>query len=90
MDLVAYRVVETALLAAARHGASRAVVTVCYQPHELRLEIRGDGTLPDLDQNLRDIAQRVALYDGRLQTLPADGGGFALQARLPVGEAIPA
>ena len=90
VDLVAYRVVEAALLAAARHGASGAVVTVCYQPHELRLEIRGNGTIPDLGQSLRDIAQRVALYDGRLQTLPTGDGGFALQARLPVGEAIPA
>jgi signal transduction histidine kinase len=90
VDLVAYRVVEAALLAAARHGASGAVVTVCYQPHELRLEIRGNGTIPDLDQSLRDIVQRVALYDGRLQILPTGDGGFALQARLPVGEAIPA
>jgi signal transduction histidine kinase len=89
VDLVAYRVVEAALLAAARHGASSAAVSVCRQPHELSLAIRGNSTIPGLDQSLRDIAQRVALYDGRLQTLPTDGG-FAVQARLPVGEAIPA
>lgn len=88
VDLVAYRVAEAALLAAARHGASRAEVTVCYQPYELRLEISGNGTIPDLDQSLRDIAQRVALYDGRLQTLPTGDGGFALQAQLPVGEQV--
>jgi signal transduction histidine kinase len=90
VDLVAYRVVEAALLAAARHGASGAAVTVCRQPRELRLAIRGNSTIPDLDQSLRDIAQRVALYDGRLQTLPTHDGGFVLQARLPVAEAIPA
>jgi len=81
---------RTALLTAAHRRASRALVTIRYQPHELELEIRGDGSIPDLDQSLRDIAQRVALYDGSLQTLPARGDGFAVQARLPVGAAIPA
>jgi signal transduction histidine kinase len=89
-DLVAYRVIETAILAAARHRASPVLVIIRYQPHELELEIRGHGAIPGLDQSLRAAAQRVALYDGQLRTLPADGGGFALRARLPVGEAIPA
>jgi signal transduction histidine kinase len=31
------------------------------------------------------MSERVALYDGRLEVLPADGDGWALDARLPLG-----
>ncbi len=43
---------------------------VDYRTHELELEIRGDGSIPDVDEELRQIAQRVALYDGSLRSLP--------------------
>jgi signal transduction histidine kinase len=89
VNLVAYRVIETALLAAARHRSGRALVTIRYQPHVLELDISG-CMLPDPDDSLRAVAERVALYDGKLRTLPSDGGRFALQARLPVGDVIPA
>ena len=92
VDLVAYRVIEAALQSAAQHRSSRAVVTVRYRPHELELEIRGHGSIfdLDLDHELGAIAGRIALYDGTLRVLPIGGGGFALQARLPLGAAIPA
>jgi signal transduction histidine kinase len=90
VDLVAYRVIEAALLSAAHHRCSRTVVTVRYEPHELELEIDGDGSNADLDDHLRAIAQRVSLYDGSLSLPPGGGDGFSVQARLPLGAAVPA
>ena len=90
VDLVGYRVVEAALQSAAQHHSRRAVVTVRYQPQAIELDIGGHGSIPALDPQLRAIAQRVELYDGTLRLAPADGGEFALQARLPVAQAIPA
>ena len=88
VDLVGYRVIEAALLAASEHHASRAVAIVRYHEHELEFEIRGDSTISDLDNLLRGVSQRVALYDGSLRASPADQDGFALQARLPLGTAV--
>ncbi len=89
VDLVAYRVIEAALLSAVHRRCSGATVTVRYQPHELELDIDGDGSRADLDQNLRAILQRVSLYDGTL-TIPEGSGGFSVEARLPLGAAVPA
>ena len=66
------------------------VVTVRYQPHELELDIDGDGSSADLDEDLRAIAQRVSLYDGSLSMPPGASDGFSVQARLPLGAAVPA
>ncbi len=90
VDLVGYRVIEAALLTAADHHASRAIATVRYHEHELELEIRGDSPIPDLDELLRGMSQRVSLYDGSLRALPAGQDGFGLQARLPLGVSVPA
>ena len=73
-----------ALLTATDHHLSRALVTVRYTAHELELDIRGDGTIPGLDQSLHATAQRVALYDGSLRTRTAANGEFELRARLPI------
>jgi signal transduction histidine kinase len=85
IDLVGYRVVEAALHSVARRHGRRATVTVRYRPERLQLEIRGDGAALDLGRELRAMSERVALYDGRLEVLPADGDGWALDARLPLG-----
>ena len=90
IDLVGYRVIEGALASAAHHRCGGAVVSVRYRPGWLELEIRGHGSIPDLDADLRGMSERVALYDGSLETLPAGGDGFALQARLPLGAAVAA
>lgn len=87
VDLVAYRVIEAALLTAARHHRHRVLVTIRYTPHELDLGISGDGTIPGLEQSLQATAQRVALYDGSLSAATPADGGFELQVRLPIGAA---
>lgn len=88
IDLVGYRVIEQVLACATRHRCGRAVVSVRYRPYWLELEIRGDGSITDLDEDLRGMSERVSLYDGSLETLPAGGDAFALQARLPLGAAV--
>ena len=90
IDLVGYRVTERVLASAVRHRCGAVVVSVSYRPDRLELEIRGDGSIPDLETDLRGMSERVALYDGSLETLPAGGDGFALQARLPLGAAVAA
>jgi len=90
IDLVGYRVIEAALASAAHHRCARAVVSIRYRHGWLEFEIRGHGSIPDLDADLRGMSERVALYSGSLETLPEGGDGFALQARLPLGAAVAA
>jgi hypothetical protein len=42
VDLVAYRVIEAALLSAAHHRRNSTIATVGYQPHRLKREILCD------------------------------------------------
>jgi signal transduction histidine kinase len=83
VDLVAYRVIEVALRAAAEQRLARGSVTVRYATGGIELEISGDGQIPGLDEQVRAIADRVALYDGTLRTAVERGSGFELHARLP-------
>jgi signal transduction histidine kinase len=84
IDLLCYRVIETALLAAAGHGARHASVTVHYRSNRLELEVCGDKPIPHLDEGLRQITERVTLYDGTMHILSSSDEGFALKARLPL------
>ena len=91
LDLSAYRIVQEGLTNALKHaGEAEADVTVRYRPDELELEVRDDGrgaTASDgLGHGLVGIRERVKIYGGELEAGPANGGGFVLSARLPVGE----
>jgi signal transduction histidine kinase len=83
IDLVAYRVIETALRAAVGQRARHSTVAVRYRPHDLELEVWGDRSIPDLDATFLPLTRRLALYAGDLRT-EADGNGFVLYARLPL------
>jgi signal transduction histidine kinase len=84
VDLLGYRMIEAALLTAVEHGSIRANVTVSYGPRRLDLEVRGDESIANADEQLRGICERVALYDGTLRIQPAGERGFTLKARLPL------
>lgn len=86
-DLVSYRVVEAVLEIAARRRSCHAVVTIRHRFGTLELDVLGDASIPDVDDELQGIARRVALYDGSVRTGPASDG-FAVHARLPVAEAV--
>jgi signal transduction histidine kinase len=90
IDLVGYRVIEATLRRVADHHSGGAVVTVRFRPEALELEIRGHGAMPGLEQELRGMSERVALYDGSLRELSTEDDEFALQARLPLEAMSPA
>jgi signal transduction histidine kinase len=90
VDLSAYRIVQEGLTNALRHAhASRADVTVHYEPDELEIEIRDDGagtsTSDGLGHGLVGIRERVKIYGGAMTAGAAADGGFVLNARLPLG-----
>ena len=90
IDLSAYRIVQEGLTNALKHArAERADVTVRYRPGELELEVRDDGTgsatTDGLGHGLVGIRERVKIYGGEMTAGSANGGGFVLSARLPLG-----
>jgi signal transduction histidine kinase len=74
---------------ALRHArASRADVTVCYEPDGLQIEVRDDGdggsTTDGLGHGLVGVRERVKIYGGEMSAGTATGGGFVLSTRLPI------
>ncbi|SFP50452.1 Signal transduction histidine kinase [Amycolatopsis arida] len=96
VDLTAYRVVQEALTNVARHAeASTVTVRVRHGRRELRVEVADDGRggqvwpgkgLPG--HGIRGMAERVRALGGELEVGGRRGGGFRVDARLPVGAAV--
>ncbi len=94
IDLSAYRIVQEGLTNALKHAsASRANVTVCYEPDGLQLEVRDDGigspASDGLGHGLVGIRERVKIYGGQMTAGAAPEGGFVLSTRLPITEEGP-
>jgi signal transduction histidine kinase len=94
IDLSAYRIVQEGLTNALKHSrASRADVTVSYQPHGLQLEVRDNGlgsaTSDGLGHGLVGIRERVKLYGGEMSAQTEPSGGFVLSTRLPIADYEP-
>jgi signal transduction histidine kinase len=94
VDLTAYRIVQEALTNARRHAPGAAVdVEVAFRDDAVSVRVRDDGPGPasggDGGHGLVGMQERVAMVGGRLRVGPANGGGFAVEADLPVGEAAP-
>jgi signal transduction histidine kinase len=90
IDLSAYRIVQEGLTNALKHAhASDADVTVRYLPDELEIEIRDNGqgssTSDGLGHGLVGVRERVKIYGGEMSAGTANGGGFVLSTRLPLG-----
>ena len=97
VDLVAYRVVQEALTNALKHaGPASARVTARFDGDVLELSVcdTGRGRLAAAGQAMRGhgllgMSDRVALYGGELHAGPGPGGGFEVQARIPLdGSAV--
>jgi signal transduction histidine kinase len=94
MDLAAYRIVQEALTNAVKHaGKATARVTVRHEPEALDIEVIDDGrgaAAPLLagaiegGHGLIGMRERVALYDGALETGPVFPGGYRVHARFPL------
>jgi len=90
VDLSAYRIVQEGLTNALKHArATRADVTLHYEPDELEIEVRDDGqgtaTTDGLGHGLVGVRERVKIYGGEMSAGAAPEGGFVLRARLPLG-----
>ena len=94
VDLSAYRIVQEALTNAVKHaGPGRARVLVRYGEHDLEVQVRDEGGAgPALarpeggraGQGLVGMRERVNLFGGELRAGPGPGGGFTVDARLPL------
>jgi signal transduction histidine kinase len=93
IDLSAYRIVQEALTNVVKHaGDAVAEVVIRYEAHALELDVVDDGrgratSLNGSGHGLIGMRERVALYGGTLNAGTLNGGGYAVRARLPFGDA---
>lgn len=95
--LAAYRIVQEALTNVVKHAGPAAVarVSLTYGADALRVEVVDDGRGAAVDrtdgdgQGIVGMRERVAVYGGSLTAGPAAGGGFAVNALLPMPEGEP-
>jgi signal transduction histidine kinase len=93
IDLSAYRIVQEALTNVVKHaGGAAAEVVIRYRERALELDVVDDGHSRPIGVNgdghgLIGMRERVALYGGTLEAGTRDGGGYAVRARLPFGDA---
>ncbi len=96
LDLSAYRIIQEALTNTLTHvgTGARVWVTVRREPADLVIEIVDDGGGLPVDgapsrsggHGLIGMRERVSLFGGQLQAGPRAPSGFAVHARLPVGD----
>jgi signal transduction histidine kinase len=95
VDLSAYRILQEALTNAVKHaGPGRARVLVRYGEDVLEVQVRDEGgggaalgrgpADGRRGQGLVGMRERVNLFGGELHAGPAPGGGFTVDARLPL------
>lgn len=89
VELSAYRIAQEGLTNVVRHAhASEARLSVRYGRDAVEVEIVDDGSGPSGNGNpghgLVGVRERVALHGGTLHLGPRAGGGFELNARLPL------
>ncbi|MEU2490164.1 histidine kinase [Streptomyces sp. NPDC007883] len=91
LELAAYRVVQEALTNAVKHASgATAAVTVEYGPERLRVEVTdtgghpGTGAAAGSGRGLIGLRERLAVYDGTLNTGRRLTGGYRVEALIPL------
>jgi signal transduction histidine kinase len=90
--LTVYRIVQEGLTNALKHaGTAVATVRLAFDPAALTVEVVDTGRGPRLGvervgHGLVGMRERVALYGGTLHTGPRPGGGYRVQARMPMDQ----
>ncbi|MEU1665717.1 histidine kinase [Streptomyces sparsogenes] len=91
VGLAAYRVVQEALTNTVKHAAgSTAEVTVAYGDDRLRVEVTDTGGTPSASaatgggRGLIGLRERLAVYGGTLHTGQRPGGGYRVEAAIPL------
>ena len=100
VSLAVYRIVQEALTNVVKHAAPadcRVLVAAAYG--EVRVEVVDDGpghrVVPERfsgepGHGLAGMRERVMMYGGEFEAGPRAGGGFAVRARIPYGDGVPA
>jgi signal transduction histidine kinase len=95
VDLAGYRIVQEALTNALKHApGSHVSVDIDRTRNQLEVEVRDDGGAAPasatanghVGHGLIGMRERASLYGGILTTGAAPGGGFRVQARIPLEE----
>ncbi|MFC9317738.1 sensor histidine kinase [Streptomyces nigra] len=92
VDRAAYRIVQEALTNAARHaGPAKVDVHLDHGEGQLTVRVEDDGVAdpscpPVPGTGLTGMRERVTALGGTLEAAPRAEGGFAVRARLPLGE----
>jgi len=90
LDLAAYRVVQEALTNVIKHaGAARALVRIEYRTDDLLITVLNEGGYPQAasspgGRGLIGLRERLAIYGGELDAGPRPGGGWRVEARIPL------
>lgn len=102
MDLCLYRIVQEALTNVTKHaGTAHATVDISYEADAIVVSVSDEGALHRkgvvLSQNpdgngrahhgIIGMRERTAIYGGTFVAGPRQGGGFEVQARLPLKSA---
>lgn len=98
-QLAVYRIVQEALTNTIKHasGASHVDVRVRYAEPDVEIDVVDNGApamtptgrADDTGHGLIGMRERAAVYDGAVRAGPQPGGGWAVGARLRVGEPAP-
>jgi signal transduction histidine kinase len=96
VDVSVYRIVQEALTNVLKHaGPAHADVTIGCARETVTIEIADNGTgepgkqTPVGGHGLAGMRERAAIFGGELRAGPRPGGGFAVRARLPLGDGLP-
>jgi signal transduction histidine kinase len=88
VELTAYRIVQEALTNARRHApGARVDVDLRYEPTSLCIHVRDDGphrAAPADGHGLQGMRERATMVGGTVRIGPDDGGGFVVEAELPI------
>jgi signal transduction histidine kinase len=91
-----YRIVQEALTNVLKHaGPARAEVTIGCEQDTVTIEVTDNGAgqhgngQADGGHGLAGMRERAAVFGGELTAGPRPGGGFAVRARLPLGDGLP-
>ncbi|MEV5410983.1 sensor histidine kinase [Thermopolyspora sp. NPDC052614] len=92
VDRAAYRIVQEALTNVLRHaGGASATITMEYGPDTVTVRVEDDGRNEPEDigqgMGLIGMRERAVAVGGSLTAGPRAGGGFAVRAELPLGNA---
>ena len=93
VDQAAYRILQESITNAIRHsGPARVTISISYGTSDLEILVADDGPgqrAPDRGaagggRGIVGMRERTALLGGELTAGPRPGGGFQVQARLPL------